>query len=198
MSPQVAEFVALLRRYPWCAACALIAVVSGGSAWWLDGDIDDLAEPYAERGKEYEEMLKLTKGGRTQREELEFVRETTRRLEDNLLVETNLAENNWYFYKYEEQTKAHLVELHQLNSPINDPSPLFRRVPYTLRVEGTYEQVANFVLALETGPRLARVTSFTLSRSAAAKDAGRGGGDVAADPGGLVVFDFTLEMLGKK
>jgi hypothetical protein len=197
MSPQIAAFVTLLRRYPWCAACALVGVLSGGSAWWLSGDLDDLDTPYADKGKEYEEMLKLTKGGRTQREELELVRDTTRRLDENLLIESNLAENNWYFYKFEEQTKAHLVELHQLNSPITDASPLFRRVPYTLRVEGGYEQVAGFLAALETGPRVAKVTGFTLSRQGPGKDAARGG-DSSSDVAAAVVLDFTLEMLGKK
>lgn len=202
MNPRLEPLLALVRRYPWCVACALVTLLCGGAAWWLLGDLDDLAEPYARSEKDYKDMLDLTKGGLTQRQELEAVTAVTRRLEENLLIEANLAENNWYFYKFEEQTKAHLLELHQLNSPSTDTSPLFRRVPYTLRVTGTYEQVAAFLLALETGPRLAKITTFTISRSAGAgKDTGsRGGGDASADGSGAtnVVLDLALELLGKK
>ena len=200
MQPLLAEFVSLMRRFPWCVACAVITLVCGGGAWWLSMDLSDLAEPYAQRSKEYEEMLNLTKGGLTQRQELETVTTVTRRIDENLLIEANLAENNWYFYKFEEQTKAHLIELHQLNSPITDNSPLFRRVPYSLRVTGTFEQVAGFLLALETGPRLMRVIAFSMSRSTGSnKDGGRAPSiETSVDAAPSVVLDMNIELLGKK
>lgn len=205
MNPALAQFVAVMRRYPWCVACAIITLVCGGGAWYLHTDLADLAEPYAQRSKEYEDMLNLTKGGLTQRQELENATNVTRRIEENLLVGEDLAGNNWYFYKFEEQTKAHLSELHQLNSPPTDNSPLFRRVPYSLRVNGTFEQVAGFVLALETGPRLMRVNAFSMSRSTGGnKDGGRGArSDAAPDAPAdaavsSVVLDMNIELLGKK
>lgn len=201
MNPQLAEFIALMRRYPWCVSCAIVALVCGAGAGYLYYDIGDLAEPYAQRDKEYKEMLDLTKGGLNQRLELENATQTTQRIEENLLVGEDLAGNNWYFYKFEEQTKAHLSELHQLNSPSTDNSPLFRRVPYTLRVLGTFEQVAAFIQALERGPRLMRVTSFSMSRSGGAnKDGGRGAAaePMVDTPVPSVVADLNIELLGKK
>ena len=129
-------------------------------------------------------MLALLVGGSTQRAELEVVRETTRRIEENLVVEANLAENLWYFYKLEEQTKARLPELHQLSSPTTDKSPLYRRVPYSLRIAGSYEQVAAFLLALETGPRLVKITGFNYARAEAV--------------GSAMALDLNVELLGKK
>src|SRR5205085_11142970 len=117
----------------------------------------------------------------TQRQELAAVHEATKRIDDNLLIEGNLAENYRYFYKIEEQAKARLPELHQLNSPPTDTSPIFRRVPYTLHVAGTYEQVSTFLLAIEPGPRLANVTGFNFAR---------GRGDA-------VTLELTVEMLGR-
>lgn len=201
MNPQLESLLVLMRRYPWCVVCAIVTLLCGGATWYLLSDLDGLAEPYARSEKDYKDMLDLTKGGLTQRQELETVTAATRRIYENLVLD-ELADNYQYFYKFEEQAKAHLVELHQLNSPSTDTSPLFRRVPYTLRVTGTYEQVAAFLLALETGPRLAKITTFTISRSAGAgKDTGsRGGGDGPADASApsAVVLDLALEMLGKK
>ena len=77
-----------------------------------------------------------------------------------------------------------MPELHQLNSPGTDKSPLYRRVPYTLRITGTYPQVASFLLALETGPRLVKISGFSYARADSA--------------GSAMTLDLALELLGKK
>lgn len=184
MSPPAAKFAALLRRNPFATGCTVLIVGLAVTSWFLWQQIDDLELTRQDRAKEGEANLELLIGGSTQRQELAAAREATHRIEDNLVVETNLAENLWYFYKFEEQTKSRLPELHQLNSPTTDASPLYRRVPYTLRISGTYEQVASFLLAIESGPRLANINSFTFSRRGSGPDA--------------VALDLTLDLLGKK
>ncbi len=184
MSATWANVLVLLRRWPLCVASAAITLACAIGVWFLRGQITDLQAVHAERSRDGEAMLATLVGGSTQRAELQSAREAARRIEENLVVEANLAENLWYFYKLEEQTKARLPELHQLNSPPGDKSPLYRRVPYTLRVSGTYLQVASFLLALETGPRLVKINGFNYSR---------------ADPTGSVMsLDLNLELLGKK
>jgi Tfp pilus assembly protein PilO len=184
MSLSLADLVALLKRWPYCVICIALTVASGVGWWMLRDRIAELQVVHAGRTKEGEAMLALLVGGSTQRTELEAVREAARRIEENLVVEANLAENLWYFYKLEEQTKARLPELHQLSSPTTDKSPLYRRVPYGLRIAGTYDQVAGFLLALETGPRLVKITSFNYARS---------------DPvGSAIALDLNVELLGKK
>ena len=179
-----AGVLTLIRRWPYCVACLLLTIVSAGGLWFVRGEIAELQLVHAEKTKEGEAMLATLVGGSTQRTELEAVREATRRIEENLVIEANLPENLWYFYKLEEQTKARLPELHQLNSPSTDKSPLYRRVPYTLRIAGSYGQVASFLLALETGPRLAKITSFNFARADA--------------QGAALTLDLSLELLGRK
>ena len=174
----------LVRRWPWCVGCLVVCVASAAGAWFVRSEITALHATHAERTREGEAMLATLVSGSTQRAELEAVRDATRRIDENLVVETNLAENLWYFYKLEEQTKARLPELHQLNSPSTDKSPLYRRVPYTLRITGTYWQVASFLLALETGPRLVKITHFSYARADAS--------------GSAMTLDLGLELLGKK
>jgi Tfp pilus assembly protein PilO len=180
----MANLLALIRRWPYAAACVAVMLLAGGGAWYLRTLIADLHVRHAQRGREHEEMLAMLVGGTTQKHELEKVRQATHRIDENLVVEANLAENLWYFYKLEEQTKVRLPALHQLSSPTTDKSPLYRRVPYSLRVTGLYEQVADFLLGLETGPRLVKITGFTLARAATAE--------------GGIALDLNLEMLGRK
>jgi Tfp pilus assembly protein PilO len=203
MNPQLAQFVALMRRFPFCVACAVLTLGLGVAAWFLWQDIVGLENAHEDRAKEGQAILSLLVGGSTQRAELAAVHEIARRIDDNLLIENNLPENSEYFYKFEARTGTHLVEMHQLNSPITDNSPLYRRIPYTLRVTGAYEQVAAFLLALETGPRLVNIPTFNFSRQAATSGGGGSGRDsgraAATDaPAAGVVLDLNLEMLGKK
>ena len=182
MNPQLASFLALLRRYPLGFTSSLLAILLAVAAWFLWQDRDDQDVILQGRAKEGEAMLALLVGGSTQRQELADVREAARRIEDNLVIADNLADNKWYFYKLEEQTKALLPELNQMNPPTSD-STLFRRVPFSLRVTGNYEQIFKFIVSLETGSRLTNITSFSLSRQ--------------STPGSLVL-DLTLDQLGKK
>lgn len=173
-----------LRRRPYAIACVICALLSAAGAWYLRAEIDELQSAYDQRATEGRAMLAMLVSGSTLRQELAFARTTVRRIEENLVVPSNLADNLWYFYKLEEQTKARLPELHQLSSVGPDKSRLFRSVPYSLRITGGYDEVAAYLQALETGPRLLRVTSFNCSRSTVAS--------------GSLSLDLTLEVLGKK
>lgn len=184
MNPQLAQFLALVRRFPFAAIFVVLTLALAGAAWFLSEDIDQQELTRLDRAKEGEDTLKLLVGGSTQREELAAVREAIRRIEENLVIEKNLADNNWYFYKFEEQTKASLLELHPISAPATDAAALYIRVPYAVRVSGTYEQVTAYLLAIETGPRLASITAFAFSRRD--KDSGK------------LVLELNLELLGKK
>lgn len=185
MIPALTPFFALLRRYPYAAACVGLALACAGGVWFLREHNAGLQVELAERATKGEAMLLTLVGGSTLREELDYLRDAVRRIDENLVVEANLAENLWYFYKLEEQTKARLPELRQLNSPTSDKSTFYRRVPYTLRVTGFYDQVSAFLLALESGPRLVKIRNFGFSRNDAAS-------------GGTITLDLSVELLGKR
>lgn len=176
-------FLALLRRHPYPAFCVAVTLALGAAAWYLNGKVQELRSSLADRSREGEAMLSLLVGASIHRQELAFARETARRIEENLIIESNLAENTWYFFKLEEQTGAQVPALHQLSSPITDKSPRYKRIPYTLRVAGTHEQVMSFLRAIETGPRITSVTGFNLSRRSARGD---------------LTLELSLEILGKK
>lgn len=190
MNPQLAAFLAFLRRFPFASVCVLVTVVFGVGAWFLSQDVDEQEQARLDRAKEGEAMLELLVGGTSQRQELAIVQEAARRIDENLVAESDLAGNNWYFYKLEEQTKSRLLENRQQSAATNDNSTLFKRIPWTLRVVGTYEQVTSYLLALETGPRLVSVTAFSLSRNSA--------GAGMASNSGLLSLEMSIEMLGKK
>jgi Tfp pilus assembly protein PilO len=182
--PSLDQFVSRLRRHAFCAVCTGVslglAVAIGLLSQWLAR----LEIEYRERAQAGDAMLSTLVTGPETRRELAHVREAVHRIEENLVVESNLAENVWYFYKIEEQTKARLSDLRQLSSTPIESKSSYRLIPYRLRLTGTYEQVASFLGRLESGPRLAAIGSFSFRR----REAG----------GPAVLLELDVELLGKR
>jgi Tfp pilus assembly protein PilO len=178
------EWIAVVRRHPLSVLCGIIVVLCGFLSWLIYGDMKGLELERSQLAQDGDLMVATLITGPSVRTELEVIREITRRLDDNLVVEDNLAENLWYFYKIEQLSKAHLTELHQLSPLLPDSRSLYKRIPYALTVTGTYEQTGAFLYAIETGPRLANLTAVSFRRT---------------EPGSPGLnLEIRLELLGKK
>jgi Tfp pilus assembly protein PilO len=178
------QWIAVARRNPLSVLCASVCIICGLICWYIHGNMKWLDLEHKQLAQEGELAVASLISGPSVRQELAASREVTRRIDDNLVVEDNLAENLWYFYKIEQQTKVHILEMRPLNALLSDSRSLFKRIPFSIRASGTYEQTAGFLHAIETGPRLANVTSLNYRRS---------------EPGSLsVILDMNVELLGKK
>ena len=182
--PALDPFVSLLRRHTFCAVCTGVSLGLAVAIGFLSQWLARLEIEYRERAQAGEAMLSTLVTGPEIRRELAHVREAVRRIEENLVVESNLAENVWYFYKFEEQTKARLSDLRQLSSAAIESKSPYRLIPYRLRLTGNYESVVGFLDCLESGPRLAAISSFSFRR----REAG----------GSAVLLELDVELLGKR
>jgi len=133
------QWLAIARRHPLSALCAGICVTCGIICWYIYGNMKWLDLEHKQLNQDTELALSSLISGPSVKQELSASREVTRRIEDNLVIEDNLAENLWYFYKIEQQTKAHLAELRPLNSLVSDSKAYYKRVPFSIRLTGTYE-----------------------------------------------------------
>ena len=181
----IGEINSRLQRHPFSVVCGGLALLSTMAAVYFWNEVGDLDELRAAREADGAAALEKMVSGPPLRQELAAVREATLRIEDNLVIEDNLAENLWYFYKLEDQTKVKLLDIHQLNTITPESGALYRRVPYSLTIAGTYAQTASFLRALETGSHLANITFFSFKRH-------------EAEGPGVVTLDLNLELLGKK
>lgn len=178
------QWIATLRRHPLSALCGSICLLCLAVCWYINGNMKWLELEHKQVLQDGDLDSASMISGPSVRQERLAAMEVTHRIEDNLVVEDNLAENLWYFYKVEQQTKAHIAELRPLNSLITDSKAYYRRVPFTVRVTGTYEQTGAFLYAIETGPRLSNITYLAYRR---------------ADPTSMqVILEFNVELLGKK
>jgi Tfp pilus assembly protein PilO len=178
------QWIAVARRHPLIALCAVVCILCGFACWYINGNMKWLDLEHKQLMQDSDlAQASLISGPSVKQERLAAL-VITRQIEDNLVIEDNLAENLQYFYKIEDRAKAHLMELRPLNSTISDSKAMYRRIPFTIKLTGTYEQAVAFLYGIETGPRLAYITSLNVRRR---------------DPSSLVlVLDLNVELLGKR
>ncbi len=180
----IIQWIAVMRRHPLSVLCASVCVACALLSWLIFGNLKWLELEHKQLGQDADLAVSTLISGPSVRQELAASRDITRRIEDNLVMSDNLAENLWYFYKIEQQSKAHLVDLHPLNAISSDSKALYKRIPFSLRVSGSYEQVGAFLYLTETGPRLSDITYVSLKRR---------------EPGSqAIILDMNVELLGKK
>ncbi|HEY1793305.1 MAG TPA: type 4a pilus biogenesis protein PilO [Opitutaceae bacterium] len=183
-SADIMQWIATLRRNPISTLCGVIVALCIAACFYIHRDRAWLELDYKQVQQDTDlDFSSVISGPSVKQERLAAV-EVSHRIEANLVNEDNLAENLWYFYKIEEQTKAHIAELRPLNSVVTNSRAYYRRVPFSVRITGSYEQTADFLYAVETGPRLSNITQLSYRRT---------------DPDGTqVILDFTVELLGKR
>jgi Tfp pilus assembly protein PilO len=178
------QLFGLFRRNLFATICTILSVLLASGLWILHQDVHSLEIVNRERSQEGAAMDSTLVTGPLIRQELAHAQEIMQRIESNLVIEKNLAENLWYFYKIHPDSKEILTSLRGMNS---DPVPdefEYKMVPFSLQLTGTYQQVAGYLLQLETGPRLVQVKSFSFRR-------------VRQGAPGLVL-NLEVRMLGKK
>ena len=178
------QWIAVVRRNPLSALCAIICVLCGCACWYIYGNMKWLEIEHKQISQDSDlAQTSLISGPSVKQERLAAL-VITRQIEENLVIEDNLAENLQYFYRIEDRTKAHVVELRPLNSIVSDAKSLYKRVPFSIRLTGTYDQAVGFLYGVETGPRIASITSLSIRRQ---------------EPGSLqVILDVELDLLARK
>lgn len=184
MAATVSPLTLFIRRNTFAVGCVTASILLGGICAFLIQRRGDLEARLRQRTIEGEEMLALIASGPRLREQHVIASEAVERIESNLVVEANLAENLGNFYELEEASGARLSELRQLNAPAPAENAPYKVVPYSLNLDGTFEQVALYLFRLETGPRLTRLVSLTLQR----RESGTGGAPTPP-PGSAAAFE---------
>lgn len=157
----------LLRRNIFGSVCTILCVVLAAGLWILSMDVHSLEVVNRERTQEGAAMDSTLVTGPVIKQELARAQDIAQRIESNLVVDKLLADNLWYFYKIHPDSKDILTNIRALNAEAASDDSDYKLVPFSLQLTGTYEQVAGYLLQLETGPRLTLVRSFVFRRQGA-------------------------------
>ncbi|MBL9214766.1 MAG: type 4a pilus biogenesis protein PilO [Opitutaceae bacterium] len=183
MNDLLQQIGAFVRRHPVAVVSLTLFVLLGVANYFLWQRQSELTARHERIRLEGEKTLQsLAAHSRTQAN-LTIANEAIAHLEKNLIVESELPENLSYFYQMETSSRVRLSDLQQLGGrPVDDGGP-YRAIPFSLHVTGSYSQVMAFIHALETGPRLLRISAYTFSRRDPVNDA--------------LALELTVEVLAR-
>lgn len=181
MNDTLQKFAVFVRRAPFLVFCvvALIAFsIADYYLWQREREINAQHEEVRRNGEKM--FSALSSHGRISTE-LQSVNDALKQIDDNLISETDLAENIGYFYQMETLSRVHLTQLNQLSSqPVEDSA--YKAIPFSMRATGTYSQLVSFLRELESGPRQSRIKTFDFTRADAKSNA--------------LTLGLTVELLG--
>lgn len=178
------QLLILGQQFPFCMGCCILCAVLILISGVLAVQNRSLAKLQQKRQAEGEAVLATLVSAAELKQELAFIRETTRRIEENIGTEDNYTAYVNYFYKMQEPGTRIIESFQPLTAPAPDNDFSYTRVPFTFRVSGTYAQLAAFIHAIESGPRLANITYFSFKRRASSPS--------------QIVLDLNLDLIGKR
>lgn len=187
MSALLQQLLGFFRRYPFVIICGALSILLWVANYFIWQSQRELAASHQTLQRSGEDMLQSLTNHSRITAELETVKEALTYIDGHLIHEGDLPENMGYFYQLEAASRIRLQALNQLSSMPPPPDQPFKTVPFTLRTSGSYRQVLRFLRELETGPRLYKVQTYSLSQ----------GGPITETTGGpaAVSLDITIEVL---
>ncbi len=182
MNPGLQQFLNAIRRAPFLFFCVTAFLLLSTCNYFLWQRQQLISATHEEVRRSGEKMFSALSTQSRIVGELATVEEALKQIDQNLIVETDLAENYGYFYGLETLSRVRITQLNQLSSqPVDDGNP-YKSIPFTLRVTGSYAQLMSFLRELESGPRQLRIKTF---------DFGRGDGKTNS-----LALGLTVELLG--
>jgi len=175
------QLSAFLRRYPLVTVCLVLIALLGAASYLLWRKQQELTVEHDTVRRNGEDvLLSLSSLPRIVTEHA-AVKEAVDFIGTNLIKENELAENLGYFYQLESTSRVRLTQLSQLSAQPPAADAPYVAIPFSIRATGTYRQVMHFLHELESGPRLCRFTTYSLS----------------GDGEERVQLDLNIEMLGR-
>lgn len=184
MNALLQQFLTLVRRGPLVTACLVLILLLGAANYYLWQRHHTLTAGHEVVRRSGEDMLLSLTGHARVTAELATMKEALDFIDRNLINEGDLAENLGYFYQIETASRIRLSQINQLSSQPRPEGSPFKSVPFTLRATGTYRQIMRLLRELETGPRLLKIQTYSLTGST--------GTDTDS-----ITLDLTLEMLAR-
>lgn len=183
MSVLFASLIDLLRRRPAVTFAVGILLLFAGLNYALWQGRAASVRRHREARQQGEDMRHALTNYTKLKADLAAVDDAITLIDRGLLAERALEVNLGYFYQLENASRVHLRQLNQLGvTPAPEGNP-YKVIPFALQASGSYGQTMQFLRQLETGPRLLRITSYSLGR-----------GDPKT---GAMLLDVTVDALGK-
>ncbi|MDB6093768.1 MAG: hypothetical protein JWM32_1330 [Verrucomicrobia bacterium] len=178
------RLLGLMRQYLFGAVCTILSLLLSAGIWIIWQDVRTNEALNRERSQEFDSMLSTIVSGPLIRQEFARAQDAIKKIDGNLVTESKVEENYFYFYQIKTRTNADVLFLKQQATESSNDGSEYKVIPYTIQLAGTYTQLAAFLLELETGPKLAQIRAFSFKRRELGEDS--------------LTLNIELRLLGKR
>ena len=187
-----ADLIALAKKHPLSSLCGLLILICGLLVYFRLDAIEVSQAEYEAKAGEAAKMIANVKNAPGLEEQVAEIQALGKDLDTRLINPGQLAVNLQYFYKLESDHAVKLVDVRQNPVRTLPGKPNFIPVPFSVTVQGSYDQVMKFLNALQNGKHFCRINTAAFN-----KPGGTGAGGEAAAGGGEVSVSLNLELLGQ-
>jgi hypothetical protein len=184
------DMAAFLKRYPIAIGCGVLSVILLAGSYLRSERMAELAKESKDGEEQAQELLNEIRSGANLAEQFETLTGHIKELESRLVLSSERARNQQYFYRIESETGVKEISLQpgsQSTGPQRGPKPLYAGIGYTSSVQGNYHQVLDFLGRIESGQHFYRLITASISRAGQ-----RGSGGTAT----MITLTLNLELLG--
>ena len=178
------EVIALLKKHPVSVGCVGLSLALAAGIYFRGGELPAAEEELAQKSTESARLAANVKNAAQLKEQHEAVSLANKEIERRLVRASQVAINKQYFYKLEAETGTKVtIQQSPVSLPKGGVKTAFVFVPFSVTVAGTYPQLVDFCLRLESQAHYCRVTSATCSVP-------------ITDRNALMSLSLSLELLG--
>jgi Tfp pilus assembly protein PilO len=188
-----ADLLALLKKHPTTSVCLLLSVLCG-LAYYFRGDaVEQLGGELAAKTKEAQTMSANIRNSAGLAQQAAEIQEASKQLDARLMKVGQIAINQQFFYRLENDTGVRLVDVRQNPVPPARPGAGKRNfvgVPFSISIQGNFKQVTDFIQRLEHSPHLCRFLNVSMNKMAGSLEG------AATNAGGSMSASLSVELLG--
>src|SRR5258708_18402494 len=147
------DILPFLKRRPLQVVCGVVAILFAASIYFRSGKLEENQTLLDTKSAEGEKISANIKNGAGLKEQLEGLTAATAQIESRLIQAGSLGLNLQFFYRLEAETGVKYVDLRQQSTPIlgKGAKTNYIAVPFAVTVQGTFQQVFDFLGRLESG-----------------------------------------------
>lgn len=184
-----ADLVAALKKQPIGSACGIVCILCGVAIYFQGDRIAATRQQFEEKSSEAQKFATNVRNAANLPQQVTAMQDAAKQLDSRLVRASQLAINQQYFYRLENETGVKLMEVRP--GSISQPrgaaagKNTYSPVPFSVSIQGNFKQVFDFLQRLEKGRHFCRFANISFGKS--------GGGQDGTD---VLTVNMNLELLG--
>jgi hypothetical protein len=190
MSIQNEDLINAVKKHPLSFGFGLVAIALGALGYFRSSSAEELEKQLARQSSEGQKLELNIRNSVQLREQLEALETALAVISNRAVDPLALATNLQHFYELEAALNVKLIDLRQGSTAKTTSNSEYPAVSYNVAIEGSFEQVLQFLKELEHGRHFVRFNSVNLAARRETRSTG-------AEIEPTITLNMTVDLLGK-